>query len=75
LVNASLSKKIVEFNVVSFGGKVHTRERIVLKSRQVFVLPIKNLPSNSRLIVRSKMIMARPAVFCFDNDKIDVFHG
>jgi len=75
LVNASLPKKIVEFNVVSFSGKAHIRERIVLKSRQVFVLPIKNLPSDSRLIIRSKMIMARPAIFCFDNNKVDVFHG
>lgn len=75
LVNASLSKKIVEFNVVSFGGKAHTRKRIALKSRQVFILPIKNLPSYSRLIVRSKMIMARPTIFCFNNYKIDVFHG
>jgi len=75
LVNASLSKKIVELNVVSFDGEALTRERIALKSGQVFILTIKSLPSYSRLIVRSKMIMARPTVFCFNNYKIDVFHG
>ena len=75
LVNASSSNKRVEFKVESFGGKAQIRENIILKSKQAFVFPIKNLPSYSRLIIKSKMIMARPTVFCFDIDKMDVFHG
>jgi len=75
LVNASPSNKKVMSEVVSFGGKTQIKKNIILNPMQTFVLPITNLPSHSQLIIDSKMIMARPIVFCFDNEKIDVFHG
>ena len=75
LVNASSSNKRVKFKIESFDGKAQIRKNVILKSKQAFVFSIKNLPSYGRLIIKSKMIMARPIVFCFDNDKIDVFHG
>jgi len=75
LVNSTSSKKKVEFKIRGFDGKVKIKENAVLKSKQVFILSIKNLPSYSRLVIGSKIIMARPILFCFDNDKIDVFHG
>jgi hypothetical protein len=48
---------------------------ITLKPKQVFILPIKDIPNPSQLIIKNKIIMARPVIFCFDNDKIGAFHG
>jgi len=75
LVNSSSSNKKVKFEIVSFGGETQMIESVILKSKQIVVLPVKNLLSHSRLIIQSKIIMARPVVFCFDGDKMDVFHG
>jgi len=75
LVNTSLKNKKVEFKVVDFNDSVLMEKCITLKPKQVFILPIKDIPNPSHLIIKNKIIMARPVVFCFDNDKMDVFHG
>jgi hypothetical protein len=75
LVNTSLKNKKVEFKVVDFNDSVLMEKCITLKPKQVFILPIKDIPNPSHLIIKNKIIMARPVVFSFDNDKMDVFHG
>ncbi len=75
LINASSTNKKIKFKIVEFDNNFQIKEIITLKPKQVFVLPIQNLSNPSRLIIESKMIMARPVVFCFDDDKMDVFHG
>ena len=75
LVNTSSKNKKVEFKVVDFNDSVLMEKCITLKPKQVFILPIKDVPNPGQLVIKSKIIMARPVVFCFDNDKMDVFHG
>jgi hypothetical protein len=75
LINASSTNKKIKFKIVEFDNNFQIKETITLKSKQVFVLPIQNLSNPSRLIIESKMIMARPVVFCFGDNKMDVFHG
>ena len=75
LVNTSSKNKKVEFKVVDFNDSVLMEKCITLKPKQVFILLIKDVPNPSQLIIKSKIIMARPVVFCFDNDIMDVFHG
>lgn len=75
LINASSNSKKVEFKIVGFDGSTQMHEYVALSRKQVLILPIKNLSGPSQLIIKSKMIMARPIVFCFNKDKIDVFHG
>ena len=75
LVNISPSNKKVKFEISSFVGDIHIEKNVILKSKQVIVLPVKNFKKYSRLIIQSKIVMARPIVFCFDEDKIDVLHG
>jgi len=75
LVNPSSSKKKTEFIVMSFDNKIQFQENIILKSRQALALPIKRLPNDGRLVIKSKIIMARPVVFTFNNHRVDVFHG
>jgi len=75
LVNTSSSDKKVNFEIASFGHEVQVKKSVTLKSKQIFLLSIDNLVTLSRLIIQSKMIMARPVLFSFHEDKIDVFHG
>ena len=75
LVNSTSSNKKVKLKVLSFDGKVQLQEKTVLNPKQVFLMPVKNLPFHGRLIIASRIIMARPVIFSINNDKIDVFHG
>ena len=75
LVNTSSSNKKVKFEIVSFSDNVQLKETVILKSKQIFLLPLKNLLTLRRLVIHSKMIMARPVLFSFHEDKLDVFHG
>jgi len=75
LVNASSKNKKVEFKVIDFNDSIWMEKFITLKPKQLFILSVKDFPNPSQLIIKSKIIMARPVVFCFDNDKMDVFHG
>jgi hypothetical protein len=75
LVNASSKNKKVEFKVIDFNASIWMEKFINLKPKQVFILPIKDIPNPSHLIIKNKIIMARPVVFSFDNNKMDVFHG
>ena len=70
-----LFMRSVKLEIVSFSGKVQMTESVILKSKQIFLLPVNNLLTLSRLIIQSKMIMARPVLFSFHGDEIDVFHG
>jgi hypothetical protein len=74
-INPSLISKKIMFKIVKFGKSTERNESITLKPKEIFMFPIKKLSNPSRLIVESKMIMARPIVFCFSDDNIDVFHG
>jgi hypothetical protein len=75
LINASSKNKKIKFKIVGVDNSDQTKENIILKPKQVFVFPIKDLSSPSRLIIESKMIMARPVVFCFGDNNMDIFHG
>jgi len=75
LINASSINKKIKFKIVEFNNSVQIKESITLRPKQVFVFPIKDLSNPIRLIVESKMIMARPVVFCFSDNNMDVFHG
>ncbi len=75
LINASSTNKEIKFKVVEFVNNFQIKKAITLKPKQIYVFPIQNLSNPSRLIIESKMIMARPVVFCFGDDKMDVFHG
>ena len=75
LVNASTKNKKVEFKVIDFIDSIWMEKCITIKPKQVFILPIENIPNPNYLIIKSKIIMARPVVFSFDKDKMDVFHG
>lgn len=75
LVNSSKKNKKVEFKVINFIDSIWMEKCITIQPKQVFILTIENIPNPKYLIIKSKIIMARPVVFSFDKDKMDVFHG
>ena len=75
LINISSKSKKIKFKIIGTDNRVRIKESAILKSKQVYVFPIKDLLGTSRLIIESKMIMARPVVFCFSDGNMDVFHG
>ncbi len=76
LVNTSANSKKVIFQIVSTSTKkILTTKQTTINSRATFIFTIKQITASSRLIISSKMIMARPVIFVNNNDKIDVFHG
>lgn len=50
-------------------------EETTLKPEACLISPIRKLSKLSRLIITSKMIIAKPAVFCLSDEKMDVIHG
>ena len=75
LINANSKNKKINFKIVGFDNSIQIKESVIIKSKQVFLLPIKDLSSPSRLIIESKMVMARPVLFSFGIHDVNVFHG
>ena len=78
-VNTSSTDKKIAFKVIEVSENtdkvILMTEKSILKPGACLILPIGKLGKLGRLIVTSKMIMARPVVFCLFNEKMDVFHG
>ena len=75
LVNPNSKSKKITFKIIGFNNIVQIKKKLTLEPKQLYLLPIKELSSPSRLVVKSKLIMARPLVFSFEDDNFDVFHG
>lgn len=55
--------------------KIIEKIQASIKPKAVFICAIPNAPNPTRLVIKSKMIMARPVVFDYSDDKMNVFHG
>ena len=76
LTNPCLKVQNVTLKILSFtGNKVINILQESIKPKGSFVYHIKNLSTHSRMIVHSKMIMARPVIFATKGNNMDVFHG
>ena len=75
LINPNSKSKKITFKIIGFNNIIQIKKNLTLEPRQLYSLPVKELSSPSRLVIKSKMIMARPLVFSFENDNFDVFHG
>jgi len=75
LINSSPSTKKVKFIIMGNDNKILFKKNAILGSKQVYLFPIMDLLEPSRLIIESKMVMARPVIFCFSAGAVDVFHG
>ena len=74
-VNPSLKKQAID--LLERWGHEERRTQLILPSGGMgkYVKPIRELQSSSRLIIKSKLPLARPVVFKHMETSFDVFHG
>jgi hypothetical protein len=77
VVNTSnAAQKISCLILADADGKVLQTETKLVPAKGVEVFPLQMAqPQVARLVIRSHLVMARPLVFCFKDQKMDVFHG
>jgi len=76
-INACNSTKKVEFLILSKDNKNYiSKITYVLSPRELCLVPISVMNFDSyRLIIKSKIVMARPVIFKIQKLKMNVFHG
>lgn len=74
-VNPSLKKQVIYFHEQRGAEELKTQLTIPSGGMGKYVKPIRELQSSSRLIIKSKLPLARPVVFKHMETSFDVFHG
>jgi hypothetical protein len=78
VVNASGSVKKISCEIVDENNKIIKKESISIRPRGVglFIAGFDSQCHNTaRIIIKSKLVMARPLIFRINKDYFDVFHG
>ena len=77
LVNPTSVGQRCAFQLVSSGsGTILENQSVDLEPRGVVLIPYKIDESESaRVIIKSRLVMARPLVFRIQNQRLDIFHG
>jgi hypothetical protein len=76
LVNASNKTQNVVFEIISTKSQqVLETQYGCINEKSVLIFPISQPLEEVRIVIISKMIMARPMIFRFENDRMDVLHG
>lgn len=77
LVNTSLThQRIICELLDNQSNNFHvTRLKANLPTGSCHVFDIPSEFKSARVVIKSRLVMARPLVFCYDRDKLDVFHG
>lgn len=76
MVNTCKSAKKLTFKTISaLSGKLIDKQTVVIQPRALFVFSTDNVIEPSQVEISSTMVMARPVVFAYNNNKLDVFHG
>jgi len=76
LTNPCLNLQKVIIKILSFNnGRVIETFRVEINPKAVIVHALKDISEPCRISIESKIIMARPVVFIYKGDSMDVFHG
>ncbi len=76
LVNITHKIQKITFILISaVNHNILSSEEISINSGAVVIFPIKVDNIAKRLIIKSKIVMARPIIYAYYNNKIDVLHG
>lgn len=75
LVNPTSKRQLVECQVLSTAGKLLHTQVAELRSCGSQLFRVAAESDQLRVVMRSRLIMARPLVFHIENQKMDVFHG
>lgn len=74
-VNPSLKKQAIDFIEQRNEEELETQLILLPGGMGKYIKPINEFQSNSRLIIKSKLPLARPVVFKHMETSFDVFHG
>ena len=76
IINPTQKTKKFLFETKSLQNKCLTKDYKFIKPGEMFLLPIKlNNKDSVRLIITSRIVMARPLVFKVLDNEMNVFHG
>lgn len=76
VVNPSRKTQAVHCDVLSVaGGHVLKSLSVKLPSGGVHAFPVKPINESLRVVLRSQLVMARPLIFSFRDQKLAVLHG
>jgi hypothetical protein len=75
IVNPTEGKQRIECRTLSANGKLVSSQVVVLPPRGSHLFKVMPEQEQQRIVMSSRLIMARPLVFCFQNQTMDVFHG
>jgi hypothetical protein len=77
LVNPTGVRQRCDFQLVSTqSGKILEIQTVDLEPRGVGLIPYQiDESASARVIIKSRLVMARPLVFRIQNQRLDIFHG
>jgi hypothetical protein len=75
IVNSSKSSQVIRCDVLSLNGRLVQTFKASLQSRAMHLIPVSPHDENLKVVLHSKLVMARPLVFRSHNSGLDVFHG
>jgi hypothetical protein len=76
VVNPSRKAQTIQCDVLSVtDGRLVETLSVKLPSGGVHAFPVKPVATSLRIVLRSRLVMARPLVFSFKDQKLAVLHG
>ena len=75
IVNPSTRAQRIECRGLYADGKLCTSQSVDLAPKGCHLFKVTPEYAQQRIVIRSRLVMARPLVFRIQNQKMDVFHG
>ena len=75
IVNPTNSSQVICCDVFSLSGRLMHTLKASLQARASHCFRISPVHEYLKVVLRSRLVMARPLVFRFDESSLDVFHG
>ena len=75
IVNPTNSPQVIRCDALSLSGQLLQTFKVNLPSRGLHIFPISLKDENLKVVLHSKLVMARPLVFRSNDSVLDVFHG
>lgn len=75
VINPTNSSQLIRCDVLSLSGRLLQTFNVSLESRALHFFPVSPYHEELRLVLYSRLVMARPLVFRSHDSGLDVFHG
>ena len=75
IANPTLKNQKIVCRTLSVSGKMVSSQTATLPPRGSHLFEVSPEHVQQRIVISSRLVMARPLVFCIQNQTMDVFHG